>query len=390
MARGAPPPRRLLITLVAAAPLLLGACSPGRGVEALRLLEDVAAGEAPSALKDLTPPPERAADVPYRVAGRSHSGDLYQPGQRAKAALVLVPGAAPEGKDDARLVAFATTLARTRFSVLVPEISNLRALQVRPSDARGIADAVRHLSATDVGAPVENGVGLVAISYAVGPAILAALEADIRPKVRFIVAVGGYYDLEAVVTFFTTGHFRRAGDEPWRRAEPNPYGRWIFLKSNAALVADARDRALLVAIAERKLHDLGAPIDDLAGRLGPEGGSVLALLTNPDPEAVPRLIAGLPEAIRSDMAALDLARRDLSTLAAELILIHGRDDRIIPHTESLALAAAAPADKVSLTLVDNLAHVDLGPGGLLDGARLLAAAYRLLALRDAIAAGPGG
>ncbi|MCH8154141.1 MAG: alpha/beta hydrolase, partial [Proteobacteria bacterium] len=88
------------------------------------------------------------------------------------------------------------------------------------------------------------------------------------------------------------------------------------------------------------------------------------------------------QAVRSDMAALDLSRAELSRLGAPLILLHGRNDAIIPFTESLALAAAAPEERVTLCVVDNLAHVDLGPGGLGDALRLLRATYRMLALRD--------
>ncbi len=64
------------------------------------------------------------------------------------------------------------------------------------------------------------------------------------------------------------------------------------------------------------------------------------------------------------------------------MLIHGRDDEIIPYSESLALAAAAGEDKAELFLVDNLAHVDLGPGSLDDQLTLWRAAYRLLEERD--------
>jgi pimeloyl-ACP methyl ester carboxylesterase len=188
-----------------------------------------------------------------------------------------------------------------------------------------------------------------------------------------------------VVTFFTTGHFREAPGQAWQRREPNAYGRWVFVRVNAPRVADARDRVLLASMAERKLRDLAAPVDDLAAKLGREGGSFHALLENRDPEAVPSLIASLPPAIRNDMAALDLARRDLTPLRANVILIHGRDDAIIPYTESAALAAALPEGQASLCLVDNLAHVDLGPGGLLDGLRLWRATYRILAERDAVA-----
>jgi pimeloyl-ACP methyl ester carboxylesterase len=109
---------------------------------------------------------------------------------------------------------------------------------------------------------------------------------------------------------------------------------------------------------------------------------VAALLDNRDPDRVPALIANLPEAVRSDLAALDLSRRDLAQLDARLLLVHGRDDPIIPSTESEALAAAAP-DDTALYVVDSLAHVELGPAGLVDGWKLWRAVYRLLALRDA-------
>ncbi|MFQ6016567.1 MAG: hypothetical protein ACE5KF_00065 [Kiloniellaceae bacterium] len=361
--------------------LALAACSPTRAVEAWRLLGDLAAGPAPSALKEVTPEPRRRA-LAYRIDGRERTGDLYRPGDRAKAALVLVPGAAPEGKDDPRLVAFAMTLARARFAVLVPEIENLRDLNVDPADARVIADAVRHLAALS-GTGVPPAVGLIAISYAAGPAVLAALQEDARDHVRFVMAIGGYYDIEAVVTFFTTGYFRDGAEISWRHRAPNAYGKWVFVRSNARRLEDARDRVLLSAMAARKLRDLTAEIGDLAAKLGAEGRAVYALLVNADPEAVPALIARLPAAVRADMAALDLKRRDLSKLAARLILVHGREDAIIPYSESKALAGTLPDSRVTLYLVDNLAHVDLSPGGMIDALRLWQAAYRLLAERDA-------
>ena len=380
--------RRLpVVLLVVLAAAWLGACTSPRGLEAWRLLDDLAAGAGPSALKAATPEPRRIA-VSYRVEERSHAGDLYRPGEPARAALVLVPGAAPQGKDDPRLVAVARSLARARFLVLVPEIANLRALKLRPEDAGAVADALRHLSArtggsggAGAGAP-EGSVGLVAISYATGPAVLAALEPDLRARVRFLVAVGGYYDIEALVTFFTTGHYRPAPDLPWEKAEPNPYGKWIFLRSNAQRVEAARDRVLLLAMAQRKLDDLGAGLDDLTARLGPEGRAVHALLVNRDPGAVPGLIAALPPGVRRDLAALDLKRRDLGSLAAEAILIHGRNDAVIPYSESKALAAALAPERARLTLVDNLAHVELGPAGVGDSLRLWRTAYRVLSLRD--------
>jgi pimeloyl-ACP methyl ester carboxylesterase len=306
-------------------------------------------------------------------------GDLYWP-DGAKAALVLVPGVVPEGKDDPRLVALAQTLVRARFAVLVPDIANLRAQQVSPDDARAIAAAIAWLAGC--GEPGARSVGVMAISYAAGPAILAALRPDTAPHVRFLVAIGGYYDTEAVVTFFTTGYFRAGAVQPWQEGSPNAYGKWVFVAANAQRLDDPDDREALAAMAGRKLNDLEADVTDLQAGLGPQGRAVTALLDNRDPDRVPALIGNLPEAVRGDLAGLDLSRADLSQLEARLLLVHGRDDPIIPSTESEALAAAAP-DGTSLYVVDSLAHVELDPAGLVDGFRLWRAVYRLLAFRDA-------
>ena len=82
----------------------------------------------------------------------------------------------------------------------------------------------------------------MAISYAAGPAILAALRPDTAPQVRFLVAIGGYYDTEAVVTFFTTGYYRSGPDQPWQQGEPNAYGKWVFVAANAERLDDPGDR----------------------------------------------------------------------------------------------------------------------------------------------------
>jgi pimeloyl-ACP methyl ester carboxylesterase len=364
------------LTLVSLAVLLCATCSPPRAIEAARVLADLSQSDADAQHARIAP-----TSVRFPPGSGVAVGDLYWP-PGAEAALVLVPGLVPEGKDDPRLVELAQTLVRARFAVLVPDVAGLRAQQVSPEDARAIAAAIAWLAGCGQpgGAP---SVGLVAISYAAGPAILAALRPDAAPHVRFLVAIGGYYDLEALVTFFTTGYFRTGPDEPWQEGAPNAYGKWVFVAANAPRLEDPDDRAALAAMAERKLEDLDADVADLEAGLGPQGRAVIALLDNRDPDRVPALIQGLPEAVRSDLAALDLSRRDLSRLEARLLLVHGRDDPIIPSSESEALAAAAP-DETALYVVDSLAHVELDPAGLVDGWKLWRAVYRLLAERDAV------
>jgi len=376
--RGPVPGGRGLIALLAAAMLAAG-CAPARLGEAARVLADIDAGDRPSALKEATPPPERRS-VYYRAAARSYGGDLYLPGggAAARAAMVLVPGVAPAGKDDPRLVMFAETLARARFRVLVPDIENLRALRVRPEDARAIADASAWLRAES---PEGQALGVTAVSYAVGPAVASLIEDD-GGRVDFVLAVGGYYDLTAVVTFFTTGRFRESPDRPWRHRPPNAYGMWVFVESNLDRLASAEDRARLRLIKDMRLRDPAADVTAWAAELGAEGRAVYALLANDDPDRVPALVEALPPALLADFRALDLSRRDLSGLSGRYFLLHGRDDPIIPETESMKLARALPAGAAELFVVDSLDHVEPKPVGPLDRLTLLRAVYAVLDLRD--------
>lgn len=376
-------------TFLAALALIptLVACSPPRAIEATKVLADVAAGDESSWLERTTPEPTRMTLA--GASGNSVLGDLYWPGEPAAGALVLVPGAVAEGKDDPRLVAFADTFARARFAVLVPEIPNLRTQELSADDALPIRRAIHHLAGC-FASDEEAALGVVAISYAAGPAMLAVLEPETAALVGFVLAIGGYYDVEALITFFTTGYYRAGPDAPWRYQEPNAYGKWVFVKANAERLSGPADRRALTEMAARKLDELDADVSDLRSGLGPEGEALMALLDNRDPERVPELIAALPEATRAEMRALDLARRDLSWLPFDLILLHGRDDPIIPSTESRALAAAAPGERTSLYVVDSLSHVELGPAGLSDSIKLWRAVYRLLSQRAELPAPDAG
>ena len=359
----------------------LACCSPSRSFEAVDLIRDIAAADAESTLKRGTPEPTRDT-IAYSVLGRHYVGDIYRPGDGApKAAAVFVPGVVRDGKNDARLVAFAKSFARVGFVILVPDIPNLRALVVGATDAHHIADAVRHLASAGH-LKDEKAVGLFAFSYAAGPALLAALEPDVGRSLRFIYVVGPYYGVEAVVTYFTTGRYRESPDQHWTVGEPSPYARWVFLRSNAGKVSDPNDQATLIAIAERKLADSDADISDLTADLGPDGRSVYALLTNRDPDRVPALIAQLPQGVRTEMNALDLSRRDLSPIRARLVVIHGRTDPMIPFTEGVALARAHGA--ADLYVLDSLSHIELEFSGLWDAYKLWAAAYVILSERDAM------
>lgn len=368
--------RAIIISIIC---LCIAGCVSPHGNEAAALLADIAAADGQSQLKAITPEPARSL-IGYRgLTAGDEIADLYEPAEQPRGAVVLVPGLTPYGKDDPRLVSFARSLARDRFLVLVPEIVNTRLLKVSAADSAIIADAIGEL-AKRFAAGGGPSVGLVAISFGAGPALLAAGETPAGRHVRFAVTIGAYYDITAIIAFATTGAYQMP-DGSWISAEPNAYGKFVFLRGNADRVRDPRDRTLLIAIADRRIANPASSIADLVGRLGPEGRTVYNLIENRDPRLVPKLLAQLPGAVQQELRGLDLQGRELPWLKGPVFLVHGKDDTVIPAGESMKLAGALEP-RAELYLIERFAHVDAGTAGLGDDLRLWRVVIRVLEERD--------
>ena len=324
--------------------------------------------------------------VTYEAGGRAVAADVYRPrGRGPHPGIVLSHGVAAGGKRDLRLVNFADALARCGYVALVPEFTDIKELRVRPSDVDDVVRSFEYLaSQPDVD---DDRVGLFGFSYAGGLAVLAAADPAIAEKVRFCFLLGTYYDLGNIVTFATTGCYRRDGE--WARMEPRHTGKWTFLKNMLELVDDAGDRALLSRIADARLAGTTGDVSAHADSLGPEGLRLYTLMTNEDPDRAQALIESLSPRILDYFDALSLPG-NIDNVAATLIIVHGRDDNLMPYTESVLLAEHAPPGAVvRLRLLDSFQHVDLtlntgsGPlgwiGTVAEAGRVFSVAYDLLA-----------
>lgn len=357
--------KRFLAVLALIVGLVFAFGQPVTWVQAALVMWDVAAGGKPTLWQRVTAIPRQSP-----VGWEDGEGDLYLPGGDVRAALVLVPGAAVLGRDEPRLQALARTFARAGFAVLVPELPEVRQLALSRIDADRVGKALRQMRKWHPDKPL----GVAAVSYAVAPAVIAALQDD----VAFVLGIGGYRDAEAAIRFVTTGTFRVMGDGREYRAVPGAYGRWAFLLANAGRLDSPADGVLLEEIARLRFRDPRADVDKFGKALGPQGRAVLALVENEDPDAVGRLISALPEKVRHEIDGLNLALYDLSKLRGHLILVHGRGDPLVPYSESQALAAAATNARVSLFLVDELGHVDFNVVTLANGWTMWRAALAVL------------
>jgi len=348
--------RRLVLYAALLAMALTSGCLRLRlgDSEAGLVLEDLVAGD--SRLRERTPAPGFRA-LRFGDGGQRLRGDLYVPADSVRAGIVLVPGLAVAGNNDPRLVALARTLARVNFMVLIPDVAGFRAYRMGSEDVEVLVAAVQALGdAPEMQPRLPMGIG--AFSFAVGPALIAALDGRVAERLDFIVAVGGYQDLRRLIAYYTTSAYRDDRDTP----TPYDKGKWIFALGVSDKLPDTSDRLAIQAVARRAIYanteeaDVPAP----AG-LSPGGAALLELLTNTSSERVPALLARLPAPLRAEITALNPAEQPMNGLRARLLLLHGRGDNVIPYTESIALAESVPAGRADLFIIDGLAHVDLQP-----------------------------
>jgi pimeloyl-ACP methyl ester carboxylesterase len=162
-----------------------------------------------------------------------------------------------------------------------------------------------------------------------------------------------------VVTHFTTGYHRDQVTGEWRYRAADPYAAWVFALSNADLLERAEDRVRLRQQVQAQAQGVEPLTPAAAPGLAPDARALVALLRNDDPQRVPALIRGLSPRIRAELNAINPAAHDLSEMQAQVILVHGRHDNLIPYTESVALAEALPPERVQLFLIEGVAHVDV-------------------------------
>jgi len=357
--RRAPAAGWLALVVIALAASWASSGAASRLLLALRILDDLRRPGAHSWLERTTPPPRKQAIRLEGGPGR-FAADLYRPARGGSAVpLVLVPGAVELGKDDPRVAPFAGLLARSGFTVIVPDLPSMRSLRVEPDNLRELVAVHKLVCARRSLAP-RGRAGLFGVSYAGGIALLVALDPARAAAVPYVATVGTFADLDTAVRFLATGRvFERSAS---RLVPVDPYGQLVFVRTYEEFLVNERDREGLETIIARRTADPAAGIADVLSRLSPDGRLVIDLFESHEEARVPELMARLPDALRRRIAALSPARHPFSSLRARLYLAHARDDGIFPASESERLAVlAAPHVPVHRITLVALHHAEPEP-----------------------------
>lgn len=285
------------------------------------------------------------------------TGHLYSPDRKAPA-ILLVPGAAPRGKDDPRAVRLAMSLARAGRVVFVPDL----ALYGRDLVEADLDRIVRAALALDRAFSGGGSPTILGISYGGSLAMVAAADPRLRGELRQVAVFGAYYDLVGVIQAVTTGTSVVEGRSyPWT---PHPLADEILDRVAVRLAPPAARDELRSALRGE------TPASDLP----PEARGIHALLTNRDPRRTFALADRLPPEARAV-----LARFSPSTVADRIdtpvVAMHSTVDPAVPYGEAVRLVRGLP--RTRLVTVRGFQHVDFrAPTGWLAAAGDLLDAWR--------------
>ncbi|HEX7089836.1 MAG TPA: hypothetical protein VF192_06850 [Longimicrobiales bacterium] len=342
-------------------------------------------------------------EITYRRGEQELPATLYRParGREPLPAWIVLHGLAYRGRQHPSLERLARAVAASGALVLVPDIPEWRRLRVAPALTAETIRAATHVLRARPDA-AEGRTGVLGFSFGATQALVAAADPGLEGAVRGVAAWGGYYDLFNLFRFGIAGEYEIDGVV--RHREPDPYGRWIMGANYLTRVPGFGGYGALA-------HAL----EELAREAGRRGVSAW------DPAYDPlktRLRAGLPAPQREifDLFAApagcpvpspDRARELAHELAAaalradplldpapflpraphRTLLAHGKEDRLVPYTETLRLARAIPAHRcVACTITALFAHSagaerGLGPHGRArEAARFIGLLRRIVGL----------
>ena len=307
-------------------------------------------------------------EVHYQSSGGTTVADVYRlPDGQPRAAVLLFLGANAAGRDDADVVNLGNALARAGYVTMFhwsPTMA-LRA-NIDIAELDNLVLAFQYLAERDYVDRARVGLG----GFCVGAsfALVASADSRISDHVHFVNAFGPYYDAGELLRQAASRSVVYDGQRtPW---EPDSLTLRVLANELIETLDDPGDVDTLA----RHYLD-GQPVTpDEMGALSPAGRTVARLLDGVEVQEAEALYNTLPPGFRKDLVAISPSAH-VGGIRARLMVMHDRNDRLVPAAESRRLFAAT-ADRGNVRYTEVLAFEHVRPSGGGVGA-LLSEAGRL-------------
>lgn len=257
--------------------------------------------------------------------------------------VLLVPGAAPQGREDPRVIEVAEALADSGRSVFVPQLRVYR-------EELTVDDVDDLVAITLALAREREPVTLVGASFGGSLGLLAAADGRIEDELAMVAVFGAYADLLGVIQAGTTGTAlvgERAID--W---ESDPRADEVIRQQLVELTPSGYRDELVAALDGSQAPD----------ELTDDARAVYELAVHDDPQHTRELAGQAPPPLRRRLAELS-PTTVADQIDTPVVAMHAADDPTIPYAELLRLGNALP--DAELFTLETFTHVDPavdGPG----------------------------
>lgn len=268
--------------------------------------------------------------------------------------LVLAHGVHHLGIDEPRLERFARAIASAGVVVYTPEISELADYRVDAGSTVTIGRAAQTLAAR----LHRSSVGVMGLSFAGGLSMLTASDARYASAISFVVSVGGHDDLARVSRFFATDEIPEQ-DGTELKMHAHDYGALVLVYSEPDQMFSAADVPVAKEAIKLWLWEDQDGARKAAMKLSPDGKKTMDLLFDHREDVVRPDLLRLVDHTEPEMKRVS-PHGQLAGLRANVYLLHGAGDSVIPPSETRWLARDAPEGTVKAVLVSRaIEHVEL-------------------------------
>jgi dienelactone hydrolase len=279
---------------------------------------------------------------------------IYRPRGGHHRVLLVIHGVHWGGYHEPRLVLFARRLAAFGFTVVTPQIVDLKNYDLVP---RAVSDIERSAEwvLDESGLLDERGdgrIGVLGISFGGGLSLSAASRPALRDRVAYAFSFGGHADMDRTMEYLVTGELPGGG-----HLEPHVYGQAVILRMGADQLVPPDDVNTLHRALTAYLQGDSKRAREIGLVLGREAHDLLELCLERDTEKLGAILAPIVRKHRADPS--------LSPVLGDppeypVFLLHGDVDNVIPPSETEELARWASGTADTRTLISGLiTHVEL-------------------------------
>jgi pimeloyl-ACP methyl ester carboxylesterase len=263
--------------------------------------------------------------------------------------MVVIHGVHRMGIEEPRLVAFSRSLAAEGIEVLTPELPGIADYRITPDSITTIGEAARELHRLK-----GETVGVFALSFSGGLALMAAADERFRDDVAFVVAVGAHDDMGRVARFFATNEAPRP-DGSTLKMKAHGYGALVLAYDHSEDFFPAGEIAAAESCLKQVLYETTCD----SGRLPPKTREEMQHVFASDTGYFRDKILASAAKHEAEYAQVS-PRGKLGGLKAEVLLLHGAGDDIIPPSETEWLAQEVPPKLRKIVLISPaVSHVEM-------------------------------